>query len=354
MSRPTDQPNTDPIIAQLLALHEHHGPVILALFLAIVFGGVLVVLALIESRTGRIRRMQIPLWTNFSTLIDFALLNPILIVLIARSTQRILALPATLTVSLPLSAPELLKLNGSFGHDLFLWRQFSFWAALLSLAAWSIYALYTHTSRRPQHVLGSLTLTASWIGIVTGLLMYLLLMFSVLTWTTARHIAALTRDGFRLDVEHWTHGCEVVGGVVGSMIVVWFIFVVIVALFFLQDVVVFHRRFRIGRLRVAASVLFLLYALGAPCSIFFTVHDNAVATKNAAMLSAFEHMLEPWAQPTGIERIRMLRSLSEWPIVSLYLVLPLLIQIGYIVLPVIREATQSVFKRRHSGPVLQR
>lgn len=103
---------TDHITGAIVYTYEALGPGVLALGCIFIFLGVPSLTALFEHRTARYKAGgNVPFHRNVSTIIDFAFLNPVMVVVAAYTTSRMYTLPTLLQNKLALPVGEFQSLT---------------------------------------------------------------------------------------------------------------------------------------------------------------------------------------------------------------------------------------------------
>lgn len=198
----------DPIYVVLSGVQGSIGSVGLWVVLFFAYFGVTAVIAGSDIRFSRYRNTgaDAPFFENVSTLADFAVLNPLFIVLAVRSTTYMLLLPSLLQGSLGLRRESFDAATGQFAA-----RIDSLLACVVCLVAAALgWAVYSRSLRAPEDC-RPYCRNGRYIGIMTTLLMYIGLTYFYRAIVTTVYVLDVTREGFKLQEAVWRYGTRVLG-----------------------------------------------------------------------------------------------------------------------------------------------
>lgn len=301
----------------LLTLHMRMGSVLLGLVIALAYAGVTSVLALLERRwTGRSETGNVPFFQNFSTLLDFAVLDPVLIVLAVRATEEMFRLPNVIEHSVAISWGTAVILKQHY-LGLVTSNLVAPVTASLGAAAWIIYAIRLRPEYSTRERVRMLSLTGCYIGIMTAVLIYVVASFTYRAFVTVWYVSMVTQDGFLTDKVEWQLAMEEIGGFLGRVNSVYLVLTLILLMFAVHDLLIYKRRFPRRRLRVVGTMAFVvLVAITALAVPVVTVHEHALAAKrkHLELLYAERRLVAPDTRETIERKISEIKSLEEWPL----------------------------------------
>ena len=271
----------DPIYNVLARAEASLGAVGLGFALVVLFFGVATSLAWWEKDSEHYHDVRnVPYFKNYSTLIDFAILDPLLIVLMVRSTKYMLALPGILRPSVAMSPQVFATKAAVFASRIGSWVPC---AALLTAAAvaWVVYwrSLGSKGEAKKRHRPSA---SGTYVGVVTVGLMYLILTYFYRAVVSGIFVLEATTEGFRLDELMWNYGTRSVGRFQYGFGWVAGVLAAIVVVFAVHDLLLYRRgrRMRV----VAGSALLAGVTLFVFLGSLVGVHDNLVSVLDAVSL----------------------------------------------------------------------
>jgi len=298
----------DRLMTFLLAAHEALGPIGLAIALSIAFFGVAAVLAFAERERSSYRNVgNVPFFENFSTIVDFALLDPILIVLIVRSTQYMSELPSLLEPVVAVSPPSYASSAASFVW-LFGSAQWCLALAGGALLAWLVYTRSLQTRARTLRWTER-SWNGTYIAVMTTVFMYLVLTYFFRAVVASLFVLDVTREGFRLNPQTWGYGAQLVGRFQVGFGWCAGVLAVIVVVFAVHDMWLYRTHKR--RLRVAASTALAVITIAVYLASLLGVHDNLVAVVDEAVHELLASSGSGLGA-AGTVRLASLRRLPVW------------------------------------------
>jgi hypothetical protein len=307
----------DFLIDFLVLLRGRMGTVLLGLAIAMAYAGVTSVLAVLERRwTGRSETGNVPFFQNYSTLVDFAVLDPVLIVLAVGATEEMFRLPAAIEGSVAIPWDTAVTLKQRY-LELLTSKLVAPVTASLGAAAWIIYALRLRPEYSMRERARAMTFVGCYIGIMTAVLIYIVASFTYRAFVTVWYVSVVTRNGFVGDKIEWGLGMEEIGGILSRVNSVYLVLTLILLMFAVHDLLIYKRRFPKRRLRVVGTMAFVvLVAVTALAVPVINVHEHVVATKRTQLdLLYAGRRLAPTNTREAIElKISEIKSLEEWPL----------------------------------------
>lgn len=264
--------DVDPLLGSLYALHAALGPVGLFVVLVVLYLGVTSALAWSEVHSERYSNVgNVPFFKNFSTLADFAFLDPLLIVLIVRSTSYMLSLPSRLE---PLVAMDQTRFD-QYTHKYDIAVASPIACVTLLTAALVAWAVYAHSLRKAKKAKPGRPRSRNgmYVGVMTSVVMYLILSYFYRAIVATWYVVKITSEGFATEASVWSYATTVIGRFQMGFGLVAATLAVIVVVFAVHDMWLYCRGRR--RMRViAASLLVASTTAVVLAGSLIGVHDN--------------------------------------------------------------------------------
>lgn len=343
----------DYITAVIIDTYDRFGPGVLAILSILFFFGITAIIAAVEHRSRRYYEGgNVPFHKNFSTIIDFLILNPLLIVIAARSTIRMQTLPSLLGDKVRLNSPEVLSLTETYTN--LLMADFLFPTALIAAAGG--WLLHVHRLRPESSLdeLGrSLSFTSAYISVATTIMMLVIVAFSYRVVVLVWYLSRITATGIRFDNLEWAIALDNIAAVLRG--VNWFYIVLssVLVVFVIHDLWIYRWKLAKRRFRILGTLTFVVgLAISALISPLFIIHDNLAAAKQERI----EELIRIRRAAGGEERVALgaeieeLRQLREWPLTGSESTFPLVGQLLALGFPaLLKYAAEELVRRRGRG-----
>lgn len=275
-------------------------------------------LALAEHKTRRYREYyaatdDVPFHRNFSTLVDFVALNPLMVAVVVCSTQAMRELPGALEGKVDYQAAALDKLNETY----LAWLD-SPWifpiGLLVSLLAWFFYLGKSFGGDKLKQVLARLPLTEAYIGICTALSMFFAVTFVWRTGIMLWYAASVTASGLVMDELEWSLALGSVTTVLSGINGFFAILGAIVLVMGIHDYRIHTRSLQGRRTRVKYIGIVVLLALCAAIMPIYTIHEHLAFSKERKIgeLMKARSALSGDERAMTEEEIKNVLGLNDW------------------------------------------
>jgi len=315
----------DFITGTIVHLYADYGPLTLLLASLIFFAAVTGSIASLERRSYRYtREKKESFHRNFSTLLDFLILNPALILVAAYTTERMYKLPSLLAGKTTLSNSEFAALNDVLATLL----NTKLLLPIVLGAAVTAWFLYIRSLEKSKNLGGfwrSQSITTHYMGAATILMLYVIITFTYRTFCFLWYVVNVTRGGLKPDPIEWAVALETIGRILIGVNLFFVLFSLVVIGFVVHDLFLDPTRTTNRSLRVLVAPPFVVVvALGFIFGPMFSIHNNLLEAKidHVERLISERRGLVGAERERLTERIREVRALREWPLTKRQTFLP--------------------------------